>query len=755
MDRLHLRISFGLLIILGACLLIPVAASACSNEARRLESHSNLLPDCRAYELVTPPYKEGTFVTSLFSISEDGEHLVGADVASYGETESESFGPGSNLVGTPYEYSRTDSGWTAAPLAPPASIYASEAGLFDVSADSSATLWEFETLAQSREPEHRDVADFYLEEPRGTFREIGRVTPNPNVPNQSLTGPLYRYAGGSAKLTHVLYTIEPGLRWPFDSTIGAGNTLYEYVGIAGTQAEREAREPWLVGVNGGRGSVQLISQCGTRLGSSTKGESPVPSGSTYNAISASGMRIFFTAVGREDHECSGEQPPVDELFAREELQQGEPQQGELRTVPISEPTPEACSACIAEPPEGPQDAIFQGASQDGSKVFFTSTQRLLPGASEAEANLYEYDFDRPPGERLVLVSGGGATSGVQGVLRVSEDGSHIYFVSTASLTGANAENGAPTAGKDNLYVFELDERHPEGRVTFIASLSEEDNGNWIPADERSVQASKNGRYLIFFSTADLKHEGARGGIFQYDAETGSLVRASIGQGGYANDGRTLPGGVSIVTRPPASYTYTQTDSPSLADGVLAPENGAVFFMSPAALTPQALADQTDANGELVPNVYEYHNGSLSLISDGLDISMEFDGPSTALVGSDASGEDVFFTTADPLAPQDVDTQQDIYDARTEGGFPLPSASFGCAGEACHGAASAPLVLATPGSATQAGEAGISPPAALPLAKTKPKPKLNAKKKTKKKKKKHGSRAARATRDNRTRGRARR
>src|SRR4029077_17814828 len=134
-------------------------------------------------------------------------------------------------------------------------------------------------------------------------------------------------------------------------------TVYEYAGTGHTS-------PSLVGVTGGRGSTALVSDCGTRLGSGTQEER---NGSMYNAISASGDRIFFTAVGTDDHVCGARQPLVDELFAR-----GEPSSGEPQTVAIS--CPSGLTPCA--------DANFEGASRDGSKVFFTSTQKLREGASD-------------------------------------------------------------------------------------------------------------------------------------------------------------------------------------------------------------------------------------------------------------------------------------------------------------------------------------------------------------------------------------
>ncbi len=662
---------------LATCLLaIPAAgasADTCPNETLRAETNSGRLPDCRAYELVTPPYKEGAFVgqlSGMLGLAPDGEHLIGTSLGVFAGSEDGTLGGDSRLRGTAYEFSRTPAGWVAAPLGPPEFVYRSE-GMYDASADLSATLWG---LAQLSQPE--GVSDLYVERPRGTFTEIGPPTP-PGVVNANE----YTYLGASANLSHVLFSTEPGYRWSFDGTLGAASTLYEYVGTGNAA-------PSLVGVSGGAGSTELVSQCGTLLGSSDPKRA---GGSVYNAVSADGSRVFFTAVGKDDEDCGGSEPTVDELLSREEVAPGE-----LRTVPISEPTPTYCQEAPALPCA---DAHFEGASQGGSEVFFSSTQRLLPAASEGTANLYEYDFQAPAGENLTLVSAGGAPAEVQGVVRISEDGSHVYFVAKGVLSTAADNAGAVArAGEDNLYVYERDAQFPAGRTSFIATLSPQDEADWARADDRPALASQEGRYLEFTSAADLLDEGLVPGVaqvFQYDAQTGVLVRASIGASGFDGDGLTPAYGATLATQQADVF-----DSPTSAVGTSAPANGAVFFESPTALTPQALDDEIDALGEPVPNVYEYRAGNISLLSDGRDTSTVDGGPGVRLLGADSSGENAFFTTVDPLVAQDTDTQQDIYDARVDGGFPAPQPASSCVGEACRGPLSVAPVLPV-GSTTRA------------------------------------------------------
>jgi hypothetical protein len=721
------------LLVLAWIYTVPVATASsngvCPNEEARSALASSLLPDCRAYELVTPPYMEGASINSVLSVSEDGSRMIASSWGVLDGALEDRLNLTSDHAGAAYEFARTASGWNARALTPPRSLYAGN-GVFDVSRDMSRTMWE---LAQSSQSEHFPT-EFYLESSPGVFNELGPATSSMTEGNLNE----YSYAGASEDLSHVLFTIgKPSFRWPFDKTVGEAKSLYELVGVGNATPE-------LVGVLGGPESNELISECGTRLGSSVpegEGESGGGKGSMFNAISANGSRIFFTAVGADDKLCASErpQPPVDEIFAREETPSGG-----MNTTAISE---RMASDCSFKPPPPCADANFEGASLDGSKVFFTSTQKLMEGASEGSNNLYEYDYDNPGSEwaqKLVLVSSGSTAPAAQGVVRIAEDGSHVYFVAQGNLTHTqNSRGEAPAENAGNLYVFERDASAPQGRTTFIATLSAGDSGDWSRADVRPVQVSFDGRYLVFSSGADLLHEGMLTGvqqIFQYDAQTDTLVRVSIGQHGYNNDGKTPLYEATLGTIP----SYNLSDSATLIDNVLAPEDGAVLFQSPTALTPQALNNSTEAPGQTSPNVYEYHNGDVYLIADGRGVRV---------LGASISGSDLFFSTSDSLVAQDTNTESSIYDARVDGGFLPPSSPRSCLSDECQGLLSKiPLLPSTGGSAVQAGGGNLTPQATKLNSKSKMKAKARAISQ-KRKRKRRGSKVRQTT--NRHRGHGKR
>jgi len=204
-------------------------------------------------------------------------------------------------------------------------------------------------------------------------------------------------------------------------------------------------------------------------------------------------------------------------------------------------------------------------------------------------------------------------------------------------------------------------------------------------------------------------------VYRYDAGTGRLARVSVGVRGFDDDGNAAAAGARIVTQD--DPVGQPRRDPSMSD-----DGGVVFFQSPAGLTPDALNDvPVNATGGLAQNVYEWEAdgvrgcgeaaGCVYLISDGRDVtegggSESATASSVELLGSDATGDDVFFMTADALVPGDTNSQIDYYDARVDGGFPAPPQETACEGGACRGAGSEPSLFAPFASSTLLGSANL-------------------------------------------------
>jgi len=537
------------------------------------------------------------------------------------------------------------------------------------------------------------------------------------------------------------------------------SSAYEYVGVGNAQ-------PGLVGVRGGSGSTELISECATRA---------VVVAGIVGAVSVDGGMVYFTALSNSSVsggrcESTVKAPPVNELYVRID--------GE-RTVLVSGRSPSECTSGTGCLSSAPSNAVFAAASEDGSKAFFLDEQQLTDSATEGgpseyevgSHNLYEYDFDDPAGHNLIDVSAGD-TSGegprVQGVTAVSADGSHVYFVAQGVLSGAaNRQGETAQNGADNLYVFERDTAYPAGRVAFIATLPPTDKElDW---ENNNVNVTPDGRFLVFESRGRLTPDDTRTSgeaqVFRYDAQTGALIRISIGENGFNDDGNA---GITETTNETAIASPALDNhiaGPVRRDPTMSDDGSFVFFQSPIGLTPHALNDVAiNSGGTLADNVYEWHEGNVYLVSDGRDTSETAGGRSSVrLLGSDASGGDVFFTTGDRLVAQDVDSELDIYDARIcTSAEPCVTASASapaCAGEACRGAPEAPPASFVPGSASLAGVGNLlqsQPPAPSPR---KARPVRKAKRKKRVRKARRVTRGkghrggARSARQHGTRGRS--
>ena len=720
--RMGVRGSFfaGLVVVsvlvAGLCSAVAADAEGCPNEALRTELGSSLLPDCRAYEMVSPPYKEGyqLFLSNPGGYSSDGEQAI---VYGLGVLAGTAGGGQTAFKGDLYLDRRSGSGWQLSPLNAPSSEFVGELPIA-AEANSGETLWDQHTSAQSFA-----TKELYVRSASGVFSFIGSLTPplGEEEPSNVIqpTGSGYdRPVATTSDYGHVvLFASEPSGYWPFDLTQSFRGSLYEYSGTVSERTGTYKERPILVGVTGEKGSEHLIAVCSTRLG----GAGLNGNTSTFNALSADGETVFFTVLP-----CGV--PATAEVYARLHGSLSSPQAAETVDVSANECTV-ACG--------GESGKNFEGASEDGSRVFFTSTQKLTNDAVDGSAsgdateeagcagtapggggcNLYAYDFSKPAGARLALISGGE----VLGVLGMAEDGTRIYFASRTAIAaaGENEYSASPVAEQPNVYVSDT----ATGKTTFIGTLSNGDQNDWKRVFKRPVQvAGEDGRFLLFLSsrkglTPDDETGAAQ--LFEYDAVTGELVRVSKGEDGFNRDGN---GATSGVLGEYAETAYDSFDFKVTTNSLSVSGDGrSVFFESKDELSPRAVSAQVGCK-----NLYEFHTGGLisqgvvSLISDGLDTQLNKGtqcGP--ALQDIDETGSNVLFTTDDPLIPADVDgLQRDIYDARVDGGFPpAPAGQAGlCGPEACEGASSSAPVLpfASP-SSTQAAEGNLPAPAVRPPA----------------------------------------
>jgi DNA-binding beta-propeller fold protein YncE len=700
----------------------PAAAEvdqSCPNQELRELDASTALPDCRAYEQVTPVSKNGAFVNDYFggfntSVSSDGLRVMGATTQCSGNAIScNGF---RKQPGLTYEFDRTPTGWISTAVSLPAPQFVGGTVFFsnpDVGSDIIGATTPEPLSGLSGE-------ELYRRAPDGSVQLIGPVRALPESGEASTS----TFWAATRDLSHFVYgsplagSATPF--WPFDES-EQNPTLYEYAG--------PAPHPFQVAVTGGEGSHDLIGVCGSSLGGSEATEL------SRAALSEDGRTAYFTVFPCQTGTGvnAGIGVPVTTLYARID---GEA--AGARTVKISGPATEpACDhSCQALPPRA---AEFRGASSDGSRVYFLSTGRLLDQATEdpeagdtaidegciktvgfGGCNLYLYsDPQAVPqtGDHLIDVSAGD-TSGrgpqVQGVMAISSDGERVYFVAKGLLAPANAEGVEPIEGAPNLYVHDAG----TGTTRFVATLSSvnhqpptlgtlegkvgSDSTQWGTGDQLA-NLTPDGRYLLFYShralTGDVTREDGPAQIYRYDAVAQRLVRVSIGQMGFGDDGNRGTGDALFIPTHPQGGGLA--GNAPYASSISADGSRAVFE-SPQALTPGALDDAPISTyGSLAENVYEWTEpgvdgcalpqGCLHLVSDGHDTGRilrsnhNLSASAVELLGISEDGRNVLFSTDDALLPGDIGTALDIYDARAEGGFRPATPTSPCAtAEACHG-----------------------------------------------------------------------
>jgi hypothetical protein len=672
----------GLVLGLAVMLVGPVATASaeapCGNEQFRV-GVSAALPDCRAYELVSPADKNGGnvfFPANIMNVptepiytgpAADGEQLMYWSFNAFAGAQDGAY--------SAYVATRGPTGWASVGVSPRPPVTHPALGnavfnITDVNANfSSMVVSSLMVLDPAEQPASAEgTPNLYVREPDGSFTWISRG--NGELP-QPGGGEGYSYAGGSSDDSQVVFQTTAKLVGA-DSGQEYGYALYKYV-----NGHNE-----LVNVND---AGELLNKCGAEVGGWNE---------TYRAVSEDGSRIYFTTpTSGNNGNASCEVP------AQVDLREGG------QTIQISE------SQRTVPDPAGTQPAYFQGASKDGSRAFFTSTQALTneaqPGSSSSEL-LYEYDATTGH-LKLLTPNDGGQSPDVTGVAAVSADGSHVYFV--------NEVGGEPWL-----------EMYTEGNITPIAALPVPSIGPYgepislagHPEGFREVRLSPNGLYLAFGYRGNLtsfdsqEHQE----IYLYDASSSALRCVSCNSNGHVPLGEAY---FSSDPNTPSALSYPLSENVT--------DEGSVFFETKDSLVPR------DTNG--VMDVYEWGGGEDHLISDG-----EGSGPSY-FVGSVQEGRDVFFSTYNSLIPQDTDGGSiDIYDARVGGGFAAPAESTaGCSGEACQGALSSAPTLAAIGSATPQGQGNLAP-APKPKAKPKPKGKSKCKARPKRKcKSKHRAKSA--------------
>lgn len=342
---------------------------------------------------------------------------------------------------------------------------------------------------------------------------------------------------------------------------------------------------------------------------------------------------------------------------------------------------------------------FVGMTQAGSEVTFIAAQQLTLDDTDDSADLYMWN-EAGGADTLTLISQGNGqgntdecspdwTSQCDVTPLVTERGNPHSMLSAPGLDNYIAEESGDVyfyspelldpdnpglANARNLYVYR------DGAVHLVATFDE-------GTEVYRIQIAPDGRHAAFLTAAHLTgyDNGAFREMYTYEPETGAIKCASCRPDGLA----------------PTAHTLASQGGPFMAN------DGRAFFATRQSLVPQ------DVDGQII-DVYEFVGGRPQLISSGTGsrdvgsgssfLETLFPSENTGLEAVSANGVDVYFSTYDSLTPQDHNGSfVKIYDARTGGGFE-PSGDFApcVAADECHGAENP-----APGSPSVATAAGLS------------------------------------------------
>ncbi len=639
----------------------------CPNSQVRQEVRANALPDCRAYELVSPTYAQGAaimpFSGPTSSVATSPPRLVYA--ATWGAFQDDTGEPTSGFSDK-YVSTRTPTGWVTRYVGIPAT-----GGVFTAGPPAAGmTIPQFAEYpglqrgtqatpsldrvidygqgfpGQGQNPGHPSNAPYVWSSSNGALLERWPTSLDTEPENEFFVG----MPQASPDFTHFVFT---------SNLVFAegGQKSKKEIAYGGGTAEQIWPRDYVYDNNIEADSVVLAS-----VKSAAKGNEPFQGRALH--ISDDGSRILI----------------ADQSVLNE---------GGLNPSGVSAP-PEPREVAVGSEVTGPlylrvdgEETVefgaghkfkYVGSTPDGETVYVTSEEQLTADDQDTSRDIFAWHESEPNsftrisfgdhgeagntdnckadegwvpgcGAAIVGINAGHGSIG-NGVTDnyFASEGDDFYFESPEQLVG---QRGDP--GERNLYLYR------DGAVRFLATLRPN-------AGVTRMQVTPNGAHMALVTASNLTdyNSGGRPEMYVYDPDGRPMTCASC--------------------RPDAKQPTS--DVLASGNGLFLTSDGRVFFTTRDPL----VARDTNENED----VYEFTEGKPQLITTGLGpgfppkVLPSVTGP--GFIGVSADGTDVYFATIDNLVTQDHNgAQTKVYDARTAGGFPAEPEEPKCvAADECHG-----------------------------------------------------------------------
>lgn len=679
------------------------AAAACPNEVLR-SGASGQLPDCRAYEMVSPRDMNGNGIMVAYGIRGDGDAIGYATINAFGDEAA------SSILGY-WLADRGADGWTSTSINPPTlgripSAYDQPEPL-DIAGDYSSVLmgtrypYDLRDQAPYRNLSQPGNGDLYrfMPGPRAEW-----ITYGPNLPMTASVD--NAFGGASTDLSRIFFETTQSL-----SPLTAGST-------APNIYERHNGE--LTVVNADSEGNLIPGGAGTGRSESAAAAFYGEFGATYryqDGLRNQGHAVDQTAVSTDGQVVYFSAPRLG------------PRQIYVR---VDGSTTVDVSRCQYGPCAGegaPAGAVFIAATPDGSSMLFSSPSRLLEAAPEG-GGVYRFDLATRSLSFVTPLESGGAVQAVTSDLatiylcgsagfRVFRAGALHQIAPIACESMGSARRGEPRITPSTGYLFTTKagpREIPAGEAMVAAGESRIVTGEEQVANGETAA----GEFQIKRGEGEIatgKKMITAGGLFSYEnAGFSEVYRYDPASGKFSClscrlDGSAPEAGSDLTEGVPGSR-----NDPTEAEGIevrnLSDDGTRVVFSSREALVP------ADVNGTI--DVYEWElagTGSCGTASSTYSarsggcvflVSSGDDPRGAVLEGMSADGNDIFFASEKQLVPSNTGTELQIYDARVDGGIASQQAVVAneCEGSGCRLGATAPPLLPQPTTNSYSGAGNV-------------------------------------------------
>jgi hypothetical protein len=314
---------------------------------------------------------------------------------------------------------------------------------------------------------------------------------------------------------------------------------------------------------------------------------------------------------------------------------------------------------------GPNDAFFDGVSDDGSRVFFDTDEALVPADTDAAIDVYM----RSGGTTTLITTGPAGGNGAFDVTfdGMSRDGSHVFFDTDEALVAGDANANTDIYDRSGGTTTLVTTGTGSGLPVF-GGVSDDGTHAFFETDDALVAGDtdaeidvydRSGGTLTLVSTGPAGGNGPVSASYVGNSQSGAKVWFETTEALVTGDTDTgcgsPPGGCNdVYERSGGTTTQVSTPGNGAFDAFFDGASGTgshVFFHTPE----QVLGSDTDAKRD----VYDRSGGVTTLVTTG---PTGGNGAIDAFFqGTSLDGSHVFFETSESLVSGDTDTRQDVYE----------------------------------------------------------------------------------------------